>query len=124
MITKIIETEEEYDRALARVDQLWNTPPNMPKAEELKLLLLLIEKYEDEHYTIDSPDPIEAIKVRMDELNLKPKDMIPIIGDKGTVSKILNRKIPLSLSMIRRLSQRLSLPADILIQEVSLSSVS
>ncbi|MEM9831144.1 MAG: transcriptional regulator [Bacteroidota bacterium] len=124
MITKIIETEEEYDRALARVNQLWNTPPNMPEAEELKLLLLLIEKYEDEHYTIDSPDPIEAIKVRMDELNLKPKDMIPIIGDKGTVSKILNRKIPLSLSMIRRLSQRLSLPADILIQEVSLSSVS
>jgi HTH-type transcriptional regulator/antitoxin HigA len=66
------------------------------------------------------PDPIEAIKIRMEDLGLEPKDLVPAIGDKGTVSKVLNRKLPLSLRMIRNLSKQLQLPADILIQEIKL----
>ena len=122
ILTKIIETEEEYEQALQRVDEIFDAKSNSPEGHELTLLLVLIEKYEDEHYAIDLPDPIEAIKVRMDDLGLKPKDLIPFVGDKGTVSKILNRKIPLSLNMIRKLSQELHLPAEILLQEVPLKT--
>ena len=83
---------------------------------------MLVEKYEDQHYAIDAPDPIEAIKVRMDDLGWKPKDLTPFIGDKGTVSKVLNRKVPLSLNMIRRLTTALSLPAEVLLQETPLKT--
>ncbi len=86
----------------------------------MKLLLYLVEKYEDEHYSIDLPDPIEAIKTRMEDLGLEAKDLVAAIGDKGTVSKVLNKRIPLSLRMIRNLSKMLHLPADILIQETKL----
>ena len=122
MLTKIIETEEEYEQALQRVDALFDANPSSLEGHEMTLLLVLIEKYEDEHHTIDLPDPIEAIKVRMDDLGLKPKDLIPFVGDKGTVSKVLNRKIPLSLNMIRKLSKKLHLPAEILLQEVFLKT--
>lgn len=118
ILTKVIETEEEYEEAMKRVDEIFDATPNIPEGNELKLLLVLIEKYEDEHYAIDLPDPIEAIKVRMDDLRLKPKDLIPLMGDKGTVSKVLNRKVPLSLAMIRRLTKALDLPAEILLQEI------
>ncbi len=84
---------------------------------EMKLLLYLVEKYEDERYPIGLPDPIEAIRIRMEELGLTPKDLIPLIGDKGTVSKVLNRRIPLSFRMIRNLSEKLQRPADVLIRE-------
>ncbi len=121
-LTKIIETESEYEAALSRVDELLDANPNPDDVEgqELRLLLVLIEKYEDEHHAIDLPDPVAAIKVRMDDLGLRPKDLIPLIGDKGTVSKVLRYKLPLSLRMIRQLSQALDLPADILVQEIAL----
>lgn len=124
-LTKIIETESEYEAALERADQLLDTNPDPGNVEgqELRLLLVLIEKYEDEHHAIDLPDPIEAIKARMDDLGLQPKDLIPLIGDKGTVSKVLRHKLPLSLRMIRQLSQALDLPAEILVQEVPPESV-
>jgi HTH-type transcriptional regulator/antitoxin HigA len=85
--------------------------------KEMKLLLYLVEKYEDEHYTIDFPDPIDAIKTRMEDLGLEAKDLVAAIGDKGTVSKVLNRRISLSLRMIRNLSDFLQLPVEILVQE-------
>jgi HTH-type transcriptional regulator/antitoxin HigA len=90
--------------------------------KELKLLLFLVEKYEDEHDPINLPDPIEAIKIRMEDLGLEAKDLVVAIGDKGTVSKVLNRRIPLSLRMIRNLSAMLQLPAEILIQEPKLKA--
>lgn len=80
----------------------------------------MVEKYEDEHYPIGISDPIEAIKIRMEDRGLEAKDLVDAIGDKGTVSNMLNRKIPLSLRMIRNLSAKLQLPADVLIQEVEL----
>lgn len=118
----IIESESQYEMVLQRVDELLNTKPdsNSKEGRELKLLLLLIEKFEDEHYAIDLPDPIEAIKIRMNDLALKPKDLVPSIGDKGTVSKMLNKRIPLSLKMIRNLHQQLGLPLEILMQEVKI----
>jgi HTH-type transcriptional regulator / antitoxin HigA len=125
-VIKIIETEAEYDAALKRIDQLLDIGPEPESLEgrELQLLLVLVEKYEDEHYAIDMPDPIEAIKVRMDDLGMKAKDLIPYIGDKGTVSKVLSRKIHLSINMIRRLSTALHIPAEVLLQEVELKNAS
>ena len=118
MLSKIT-TEEEYEAALARTDDIFEAALDSAEGKELKVLLVLIEKYEDEHHAIDLPDPVEAIKVRMDDLGLKPKDLVPFIGD---ISKVLSHKLPLSLNMIRRLSQGLNLPAEILLQEVPLTT--
>lgn len=115
----ILENKKDYEAALKRVDVLMDIDPGTKTelGREMKLLLYLIERYEDEHFPIGMPDPVEAIKVRMEDLGLEPKDLIASIGDKGTVSKVLNYKIPLSLRMIRNLSVQLQLPADVLIQE-------
>jgi len=118
----VLESKKEYEVALARIDELMDKNPGLKSDEgkELKLLLLLVERYEDEHYPIGSPDPIEAIKIRMNDLGLTQSDLIAAIGDKGTVSKVLSAKIALSLRMIRNLSMLLHLPAEVLIQEVKL----
>ena|SRR5690606_35264731 len=118
----ILETKKEYAAALKRIEELMDIDPapRSHEGKELRLLLYLVEKYEDEQYPMGFPDPIEAIKIRMQDLGLEAKDLIPAIGDKGTVSKVLNRKLPLSLRMIRNLSKQLQLPADILIQEIKL----
>ena len=115
----LLESRKDYESALKRIDELMeaNPGPKTDAGKELKLLLYLVEKYEDDHYSIGMPDPIDAIKTRMGDLGLEAKDLVAAIGDKGTVSKVLNRKIPLSLRMIRNLSQMLGLPADVLIQE-------
>jgi HTH-type transcriptional regulator / antitoxin HigA len=120
----VIENKKDYESALARIDALMDKNPGQKTdyGKELKLLLLLVEKYEDEHYPIGSPDPIEAIKIRMEDLGLMPNDLIEAIGDKGTVSKILGNKIALSTRMIRNLSSLLSLPAEVLLQEVKLKA--
>jgi HTH-type transcriptional regulator/antitoxin HigA len=97
-----------------------NPGPGTDAGKEMKLLLYLVEEYEDEHYPIGLPDAIEAIKIRMEDLGQEGKDLVAAIGDKGTVSKVLNRRIPLSLRIIRNLSEMLQLPADVLIQEVKL----
>jgi HTH-type transcriptional regulator/antitoxin HigA len=118
----VLENKKDYEVALARVDELMDKNPSLKSEDgkELKLVLLLVERYEDEHYPIGSPDPIEAIKIRMNDLGLVPNDLIAAIGDKGTVSKVLSGKIALSLRMIRNLSTLLHLPAEVLIQEVKL----
>lgn len=121
----ILENKKQYDAALKRIEELMDIDPT-PRTDagrEMKLLLYLVEKYEEERYPIGSPDPIEAIKIRMDDLGLAPKDLVPSIGDKGTVSKVLNRRIPLSLRMIRNLSKQLQIPADVLIRETKLVAV-
>lgn len=118
----ILENKKQYEAALKRIDDLMdaNPGPKTDTGKEMKLLLYLVEKYEDEHYPIGLPDPIEAIKTRMGDLGLEAKDLVAAIGDKGTVSKVLNRRIPLSLRMIRNLTEKLQLPADVLIQEAKL----
>lgn len=118
---KIIKNDEEYEKALARAEELIDIDPeeNTAEAEELDLLTLLINKYEDEAYTIDIPDPVDAIKFRMEQQGLKYIDMVPYFGSKSRVSEVLNRKRSLSLAMIRKLNKELGIPADVLISEPS-----
>lgn len=119
-----LENKKQYEAALKRIDTLMDADPGVRTiaGKELKLLLYLVEKYEDEHYPINLPDPIEAIKTRMEDLGLETKDLVAAIGDKGTVSKVLNRRISLSLRMIRNLSAMLQLPVEVLIQEAKLKA--
>ena len=113
-----IHNELDYDIALDRVDELMDLNPKMDtdQSDELEILALLIEKYEEKAWSISEPDPIEAIKVRMQEMQLKQKDLIPYIGNKSKVSEVLNRKIGLSLNMIYNLAKGLHLPLEVLIQ--------
>ena len=117
MDIKIIKTEAEYEATLARIEALMDAEPDSPQEEELKLLVLLVEKYEAERYPIDLPDPVEAIKFRMEQEGLEPKDIIQYIGSQSKVSEVLNYKRPLSLNMIRRLQEGLGIPAEVLLQK-------
>lgn len=113
---KPIRNEKDYDEALNRVDELMviNPADGTEQTDELEILVLLIEKYEDKYWAISEPDPIDAIKIRMEQLNLKQKDLIPYIGNKSKVSELLNKKISLSLNMIVNLANGLKLPLDVL----------
>lgn len=121
MKPKIIQTAKEHEKALKHVEALMDAKPGSAQEEELELWVLLIERYEQEQFPIEEPDPIEAIKFRMDQLGLKPKDLRVYIGQKSKVSEVLNRKRPLSLSMIRALHNKLGIPAAILVQEPKLA---
>jgi HTH-type transcriptional regulator/antitoxin HigA len=114
----VIQNKGEYDKVLKRIEELSQYPPDIKSDEGRELMLLgyLADKYEEERFPINYPDPIEAIKVRMEDLGLSINDMLDIFGDRGTASKVLNRKRALSLTMIRALSQRLSLPPSLMIQ--------
>ncbi|MDX5299700.1 MAG: transcriptional regulator [Gammaproteobacteria bacterium] len=112
MNLKIIRNNAEYECALARVEQLWGAEINTPDGDELEILALLIEHYESEHFPIPPSDPVEAIKFRMEQQGLTSKDLEPFIGPSGRVSEILNRKRPLSLSMIKRLHKGLHIPYE------------
>ena len=118
MSIRPIHNEIDYDNALDRVDVLMELNPALgtPQSDELEVLALLIEKYEEKAWAIDEPDPIEAIKIRMEQMHLKQKDLVPYIGNKSKVSEVLNRKIGLSLSMIYNLAKGLHLPLEILVQ--------
>jgi HTH-type transcriptional regulator/antitoxin HigA len=113
---KVIKSAEEHQLALARVDEIFMAKPGTPEGDELELLLLLIETYEEEKFPIDLPDPIEAIRFRMEQEELRQKDLIPIFGSKGKVSEVLNGKRDLSLAMIRKLVSDLGIPAEALLQ--------
>ncbi len=117
MQAKILKTEEEYDQALSRIDDLMGALPDTAEGDELELLVTLVEMYEDRVYPIDLPDAVSAIKFRMDQQNLKQKDLVQYIGSKSKVSEVLSGKRPLSLSMIRKLHNGLGIPADVLLQE-------
>ncbi len=120
MEIKPIRTEEDYRKTLKRAGEIWDAQPGTTEADELEVLLPLIEDYEETHYPIEPPDPIEAIKIRMEELGLNRKDLEPCIDSRGRVSDILNRRRPLTLPMIRRLSEKLGLPGDALISSYPL----
>ncbi len=117
MRAKILKTEAEYEAVLRRIDQLMDATPGTPEEEELELLALLVEKYEKEHYPVELPDPVEAIKFRMDQEGLSPKDLIPFLGSQSKVSEVLNYRRPLSLTMIRALKDGLEIPAEVLLQK-------
>lgn len=118
MTLKLIKNEKDYDAALSRVDLLMELNPKLgtKQNDELEVLVMLIEKYEEKEWLISEPDPIEAIKVRMEQMHLKQKDLVPYIGNKSKVSEVLNRKIGLSLSMITKIATGLHLPLESLIQ--------
>ena len=120
MNIKPIKTEEDYQAALSRLEEIFDAPDGTPESDELDILGLLVDEYEKEHYPIDSPDPIDAIKIRMEELNMRQVDLIPVIGGKSRVSEILNRKRRLTIQMIRRLKDRLNLSAELLIRDYEL----
>jgi HTH-type transcriptional regulator/antitoxin HigA len=117
MITHLIKTKAEYDAALKRLDQLIHSRPGTPDADELELLSALVELYERNHFEVLPPDPIEAIKFRIEQAGLKAKDLIPIMGSRGKVSEVLSGKRPLSLAIIRALNEQLGIPADILLRQ-------
>lgn len=114
-----IRTEDDYRAALREVSPLIDLDPHpdTPEGERLDVLVTLIQAYETKHYPIPAPDPIEAIKFRMEQEGLSVADMEPIIGKANRVYEILNRKRPLTLAMIRRLHHSLGIPADVLLQE-------
>lgn len=117
MNIKPIKTKVDYQLALERLEVIFDAKLGTPEGDELEILSILIEKYEDEKFPIDDPDPIEAIKFRMEQLNLRPQDLVKIIGYKSRVSEVLNRKRKLNLSMIRKLSKALSLSTAVLLKE-------
>ena len=117
MLLKVIKTEAEYQKALARLEEIFHAPENSPEGDEAEVLTLLIEQYENTQFTIDYPDPIEAIKFRMEQMQIKQKDLAEVVGFSSRVSEILNRKRKLNLNMIRKLSVELQIPTDVLVQE-------
>ena len=116
-IPKIIKTDEEYEATLTRIEKIFHSEPGTPEFDEMELLVSLVERYEDEKYPIEAPDPISAIKFRMEQQGLKNKDLIPYIGNKSKVSEVLSGKRSLSLNMIRKLHEGLDIPLESLIKE-------
>ena len=116
-----IKSDLDYKSALNRLDILFDAPVGTPESDEADVLGLIVEEYEKMHFPIEAPDPIEAIKIRMEEMDLKQIDLIDEIGGKSRVSEILNRKRKLTVDMIRKLTIRLNLSADLLIRDYQLS---
>lgn len=113
---KPIRTETDYLEALAEVDKLWGSKSGTTRGDRLEVLATLINAYEAKHYPIDPPDPVEAIKFRMEQQGLTRKDLEPIFGTRNRTSEILNRRRGLSIEMIRQLHERLGISADVLIR--------
>ncbi len=122
MEIKPIKTETDYEDALKAVEQLWGASYGSPDADKLDVLVTLVEAYEEEHYPIPPPDPIEAIRHYMENQGLSEHDLEPYFGSHVCVSEVLNRQRSLSLDMIRNLHNELGIPADILVQPYALQT--
>ena len=116
MRLKPIGSERELDRALERIGELWGAKPGTRRGDELDILILLVEKYEEENFAIPASDPVEAIKFLMEQNDLSRKDLEPYIGARGRVSEVLNNRRSLTLRMIKRLHEGLKIPYESLIQ--------
>lgn len=116
MNIKPIRSEVDYEAALKTIEQLWDAPQGSPEVDKLDVLVTLVEAYEEKHYPIPPPDPIEAIFHYMESQGLSKSDLEPYLGSQKRVSEVLNRERALSLDMIRRLHKGLGIPADILVQ--------
>jgi HTH-type transcriptional regulator/antitoxin HigA len=111
-----IRTEKDYEVALKEVERLWGAKNGTPDGDRLDVLATLIESYEDKHFPMDPPDPIEAIKFRMEQQGMTRKDLDPLIGTRTRVAEVLNRRRGLSIQMIRRLHKTLGISAEVLIR--------
>jgi HTH-type transcriptional regulator / antitoxin HigA len=118
MEIKPIRTERDYERALREVERLMDAKPGSAEEDKLNVLATLVDAYESEHFPIDPPDPIEAIRFRLEQQGLDPSALIGVIGGRSRVYEVMNRKRALSLEMIRRLSERFGIPAEVLIRPV------
>ncbi|MBP7183061.1 helix-turn-helix domain-containing protein [Flavobacterium sp.] len=116
MEIKPIKTENDYNQALERLEVIFDAKKGSSEGDELEVLGILIDQYENEHFPIGMPDPIEAIKFRMEQMGYNQNDLANIVGLKSRASEILNRKRKLSLEMIRQLHEQLNIPTDVLIQ--------
>ncbi len=110
-----IKSEADYEEALAEINKLWGAESNTSRGDKLDVLLVLVDAYEKEHYPIYPPDPVEAIKFRMEQMGLTRKDLEPLIGSRGRVSEILNYSRELSINMIRKLNSDLNIPLESLV---------
>lgn len=117
-----IETENEYKEATSRFEEIFDAEKGSPHFKEMQLLAILISEYEKKHFSLPEVDPIEMIKIRMEDFGYTASDLAKEYGDKGTVSKVLNYKQPLSLNMIRIFSKMLRIPADALTKEYKLNT--
>jgi len=120
MNIKLIKTEEDYQTALKRLEVIFDVKVGTQESDEADILGLMIDEYEKRHYPIESPDPIEAIKIRMEELNLKQVDLAETIGGKNRASEVMNRKRKLTVEMIRNITRRLNLSPGLLIHDYQL----
>lgn len=116
MSIKPIKTKKDYKAAIKKLELIFDAKPGSPQGDELEVLGILVDNYEKIHYPIDYPDPIEAIKFRMEQMGYSQNDLANIIGLKSRASEILNRKRKLTLEMVRQLHERLNIPTDVLIQ--------
>jgi len=112
-----IRNEKDYKKALERLEVIFDAKQGTKEGDELEILAILIDNYESENFPIEMPDPISAINFRMEQMGLKQKDLVEMIGFKSRVSEIMNRKRKLTLDMIRKLSTQLRIPTEVLIQE-------
>lgn len=117
MNMKVIKNEEEYREALKRLEVIFDAPADSSEGDEAELLAILIEKYEDEYFPIEAPDPIEAIKFRMEQMNMDNQDLAEVLGYKSRVSEIFSRKRKLSLKMIKNLHLKMKIPYESLISD-------
>lgn len=113
---KPIRTEADYEAALAEVERLWGAKGGTPKGDRLDVLAMLIEAHETKHYPIDPPDPIDAIRFRMEQQGLTRKDLEPMIGTRNRIAEVFNRRRGLSIEMIRNLHDKLGISAEVLIR--------
>lgn len=120
MEIKPIKTENDYNKFLKRLEVIFDAAPNSKDGDEAEILALLIDEYENKFFPIDAPDPIEAIKIRMEEMNMKQKDLVGVIGGKSRVSEILNKKKRLTVDMIRELESVLNISASVLVNNYQL----
>ena len=116
MEIKPIKTDKDYNQAIERLETIFDAIKGSPEGDELEVLGILVDQYENEHFPIGLPDPIEAIKYRMEQMGYNQTDLANIVGLKSRASEILNKKRKLSLEMIRQLHDRLNIPTDVLIQ--------
>lgn len=116
MNIKLIKTKKEYKTALSRLEEIFDAKKGTAEGDELELIALLIEHYENQHFPISLPDPIEAIKFRMEQMGYTQNDLGDIIGQKSRASEVLNRKRKLSLEMIRQIHETMNIPTDVLVQ--------
>jgi len=120
MNLKPIKNEAAYEGALKEIERLWGAPEGSPEGDRVEVLTILVEAYEEKNFPMDLPDPIEAIKFRLEQQGADKKALIGIIGNRTRVYEVLRRDRPLSLAMIRRLNKRLRIPAEVLLRPVRL----